>query len=98
MAGWKLDRKGSEECMDQVMLDFRGKQISAALNAGQTMSGEVLGRREPPMWYVTIAGTALTKLPASPDDTEESVRARVLTWLEENPDMLDRDQIVLGGG
>ena len=84
--------------MDQVTLEFRGKQINATMNAGQTVSGEVLGRREPPMWYVTIAGTALTKLPASPQDTEESVKARVLAWLEENPDMLDRDQIVLGGG
>jgi hypothetical protein len=50
------------------------------------------------MWYVTIAGTALTKLPASASDTEESVRARVLQWIRDNPEMLDRDQIVLGGG
>ena len=50
------------------------------------------------MWHVTISGTALTKFPARPDDTEASVRGRVLAWLEANPDMLDRDQIVLGGG
>jgi hypothetical protein len=50
------------------------------------------------MWYVTIAGTALTKFPAAPADTEDSVRARVLQWLKDHPDMLDRDQIVLGGG
>jgi hypothetical protein len=50
------------------------------------------------MWYVTIAGTALTKLPASPSDTEATVRTKVLTWLDDHPDMLDRDQIVLGGG
>lgn len=50
------------------------------------------------MWYVTIGGTALTKFPATPMDTEDSVRARVLRWLKEHPDMLDRDQIVLGGG
>jgi hypothetical protein len=84
--------------MDQVNLDFHGKQISATLNRGQTLSGEPLGRAEPPMWYITIAGTALTKLPASPDDTEDSVKEKVLSWLEEHPDMLDRDQIVLGGG
>jgi hypothetical protein len=84
--------------MDQVSFDFHGKQISATLNQGQTLSGEVLGRAEPPMWYVTIAGTALTKLPASAGDTEASVRDKVLSWLEEHPDMLDRDQIVLGGG
>jgi hypothetical protein len=84
--------------MDQVSLDFKGKQISATLNAGQTMSGEVLGGSEPPTWYVTIAGTALTKLPAFAEDTEDSVKTRVLAWLEAHPDMLDRDQIVLGGG
>lgn len=84
--------------MDQVNLEFRGKQISAALNQGQTLTGEVLSREEPPMWYLTIGGTALTKLPAEPADTEASVRARILAWLEANPQMLDRDQIVLGGG
>jgi hypothetical protein len=50
------------------------------------------------MWYVTIGSTALTKFPASPADTEASVRGRVLAWLQANPHMLDRDQIVLGGG
>ena len=84
--------------MNQVSLNFEGKQVSATLNEGQTLSGEVLGRAEPPMWYVTIAGTALTKLPASPADTEASVQEMVLAWLEEHRDMLDRDQIVLGGG
>ena len=50
------------------------------------------------MWHITIGGTALTKFPSRPDDTEAAVRGRVLAWLEANPDMLDRDQIVLGGG
>jgi hypothetical protein len=84
--------------MEQVSLEFRGKQITAALNQGQTLSGEALPGKEPPMWYVTIGGTALTKLPASPSDSEASVRRQVLAWLEAHPDMLDRDQIVLGGG
>ena len=72
--------------MKQVSLQYRGKQITAALGDA------------PRMWYVTIGGTALTKFPARPDDTEASVRGRVLAWLEANPDMLDRDQIILGGG
>jgi hypothetical protein len=84
--------------MDQVKVQFRGKQISAALNGGQTLTGELRSRQEPPMWYLTIGGTALTKLPAFPADTEASVRERILEWLEANPDMLDRDQIILGGG
>ena len=72
--------------MKQLSLKYRGKQITLTLGD------------EPPMWYVTIGGTALTKLPAQPDDREASVRRRVLAWLEANPDMLDRDQIILGGG
>jgi hypothetical protein len=85
--------------MDPVSLEYRGKQITAALNRGQTLSGRDLpGEAEPAMWYVTIGGTALTKFPARSDDTDASVRGRVLAWLEANPDMLDRDQIVLGGG
>ena len=84
--------------VEQLDLQYRGKQVTAALNRGQTLSGKALPGGEPPMWYVTIGGTALTKFPARPDDTEASVRGRVLAWLEANPDMLDRDQIVLGGG
>jgi hypothetical protein len=84
--------------MKELSLEYRGKQITAALNRAQTLSGRALPGEEPAMWYVTIGGTALTKFPARADDTEASVRGRVLAWLEANPDMLDRDQIVLGGG
>ena len=72
--------------MKQLTLEYGGKQITAAPGG------------EPPMWHITIGGIALTKFPSRPDDTEASVRGRVLAWLEANPDMLDRDQIVLGGG
>jgi hypothetical protein len=84
--------------MEQVTLEYRGKQINVALNQAQTLSGETLPRGEPPMWYISIGGTALTKLPASASDTESSVRSKVVAWLEAHPDLLDRDQIVLGGG
>jgi hypothetical protein len=84
--------------MDQVTVNYEGKQITASLSKGQTMSGEVLPTEKAPRWHVTIAGTALTEFPATPADTEELVRERVLRWLREHRDMLDRDQIVLGGG
>jgi hypothetical protein len=82
----------------QLEFEYQGKRISAALNEAQTDSGAPLPRREPPMWYITIGGTALTKLPAGPDDTEQAVRDKILAWLQAHPDLLDRDQIVLGGG
>jgi hypothetical protein len=84
--------------MDQVTVTYEGKQVTASLSQGQTLSGEVLPSEKAPQWHVTIAGTALTKFPATPGDTEELVRERVLRWLREHRDMLDRDQIVLGGG
>jgi hypothetical protein len=84
--------------MDEVSLEFRGKRVSATLNRGQTLSGTPLSRNEPAMWYVTIGGTALTKLPALPGEDDTSVQSRILEWLEQHPDLLDRDQIVLGGG
>ena len=84
--------------MDQVTINYEGKQVTASLSQGQTMSGQVLPSEQAPLWHVTIAGTALTKFPATDADTEELVRQRVLRWLREHPDMLDRDQIVLGGG
>jgi hypothetical protein len=84
--------------MDQVTVSHKGKLVTASLSEGQTMSGEVLGSDQAPQWHVTIGGTALTKFPATATDTEEQVRERVLRWLREHPEMLDRDQIVLGGG
>ena len=60
--------------MDQVTVNYEGKQITAALSEGQTTSGEVLPSDKAPEWHVTIAGTALTKFPATVRDTEEQVR------------------------
>jgi hypothetical protein len=84
--------------MEQVTLEYQGKQITAVLDRAQTLSGQPLPQGAPPMWYVTIGGTALTKFPATANDSEASVRGRILAWLKAHPDLLDRDQIVLGGG
>ncbi len=83
--------------MEDVTVEYQGKRVTATLS-GQTLSGETLPGEQAPMWHVTIAGTALTKFPATLSDTEALVRQRVVRWLQEHPDMLDRDQIVLGGG
>ena len=84
--------------MEQVTLEYQGKQVTAVLDRGQTLSGQPLPQSAPPMWYVTIGGTALTKFPATSNDSEASVRGRIMAWLQAHPDLLDRDQIVLGGG
>jgi len=79
-------------------MEYQGKRLTVTLSSNQTLSGESRAGEKTAMWHVTIGGTALTKFPALPSDTEEVVRERVLRWLEDHPDMLDRDQIVLGGG
>ncbi|MBA3445214.1 MAG: hypothetical protein H0T58_10250 [Gemmatimonadales bacterium] len=84
--------------MEEVTVDYQGKRVTAALSGSQTPSGEALPSEQASMWYVTISGTALTKFPATESDTEPLVRERVIQWLQEHPDMLDRAQIVLGGG
>ena len=84
--------------MEEVTVDYKGKRVTASLSTTQTLSGRALPGENAPMWHVTIAGTALTKFPATPSDTENLVRQRVLQWLQDHPEMLDRDQIILGGG
>ena len=84
--------------MEDVTVEYQGKRLTAALSSTQTLSGQAMPGDQPAMWHVTIGGTALTKFPATPSDTVESVTERVVRWLREHPEMLDRDQIVLGGG
>ena len=84
--------------MEDVTVEYQGKRLTAALSSTQTLSGQAMPGDQPALWHVTIGGTALTKFPATPSDTVESVTERVIRWLREHPEMLDRDQIVLGGG
>ena len=84
--------------MEEVIVEYQGKRLTASLSSTQTLSGRALPGDQPATWHVTIGGTALTKFPATPSDTSESVTERVIRWLDDHPEMLDRDQIVLGGG
>ncbi len=84
--------------VEEVTVEYQGKSVTAALSSTQTLSGEELPGDQAAMWHVTIGGTALTKFPATSTDTTEVVTERVIQWLRDHPEMLDRDQIVLGGG
>jgi hypothetical protein len=81
--------------MEEVTIEYQGKRLTATLGSTQTLAGP---GNQAAMWHVTIGGTALTKFSAAASDTEESVTERVIRWLQDHPEMLDRDQIVLGGG
>ena len=80
--------------MEEVPIEYQGKRLTATLGT-QMLSGP---SEQAGTWHVTIGGTALTKFPAAASDTVESVTERVIRWLQDHPEMLDRDQIVLGGG
>ena len=63
------------------------------------MSGEALGGDQAPHVARHHRGDGADQVPGHRHRTrEEQVRERVLRWLREHPEMLDRDQIVLGGG
>jgi hypothetical protein len=81
-----------------VIVEYQGKRVTASLSSTQTLSGEAMPGEHAATWHVSIGGTALTKFPAASSDTKESVSEQVIRWLQEHPDMLDRNQIVLGGG
>ena len=84
--------------MEEVTVEYQGKQLTATLSSTQTLSGQPMPGDQAAMWHVTIGGTALTKFAATTSDTRQSVTERVVRWLQDHPEMLDRDQIVLGGG
>jgi len=69
----------------------RGQPVGAAAQGGGAPAG-------PQRWYVTLGGTAITKVEHQPGETEAVLRARIRRWLAEHPDLQTRDQIHLGGG
>ena len=69
----------------------RGAPPSASRDGGGQAAGA--GR-----WFLTIAGTALTALPAEADEQAPDLEARIHAWLDAHAELLDRDQINLGGG
>ena len=50
--------------MEEVIVEYQGKRLTAALSSTQTLSGQALPGDQAAMWHVTIGGTALTKFPA----------------------------------
>jgi hypothetical protein len=69
----------------------RGENAEAAAEGG----GAPVGRLA---WYITLGPKAVTRLPAVPGESDESVRERIRRWLAEHPQMPSSEDIVLGGG
>ncbi len=85
--------------MQKVRVTYEAKEFVAERGSSRTPSTErQVPTEKRAMWYLRLGPTALTKFPARPDDTDASVRERVLAWIRTHPDLKDRDQINLGGG
>ena len=84
---------------DKFVLQFRRKRYTVergqlARNAAQAGGA----RRGALSWYVTLGGTAITRLEARAGERELALRNRIRQWLADHPELHSRDQIVLGGG
>ena len=69
----------------------RGESAESAAEGGGAPVGQL-------SWYITLGPKAITRLPAVPGETPESLRERIRRWLAENPQMPGSESIVLGGG
>lgn len=84
---------------DKFVLQFRRKRYT--VERGQLVDTAARGAgapRGPQYWYVTLGGTAITRLEVQSGEPEAALRARLRRWLAQHPDLQSRDQIVLGGG
>lgn len=84
--------------MQQLVVEYQGKQYTAQLDRGETASGKDPAAARLGVWSVTLGPTAVTQFPETPADTAASVQEKVLAWLSAQPDLGDRDQVHLGGG
>ena len=83
---------------EQFEVEYRGKPYLVERGDSETMSAGSGPGTNGGRYTVTLAGTAITQLDASPGDDEAAVAARVRAWLDAHPEMHTRDAIHLGGG
>jgi hypothetical protein len=84
---------------ERFTLQHRGKRYT--VERGQASRAAAEGGGAPvdaAQWYVTLGGTAVTALPAEPEETGSALRARIRRWLDSHPELEDRGQIHLAGG
>jgi hypothetical protein len=73
--------------VDQIgTFQYKGHTIEArVMKPGPTApGGGQASRRTTPIWTVTVDEDRFGAFPASPDDTEDEVRARLKRWLDEH--------------
>ncbi len=82
----------------QTTLEYNGKPYELELDQGQTSDSSAGLPGVRPMWRVTLAGTAITSFEGARDDTDAAAQDRLRAWLDQQPNLTNRDQIHLGGG
>lgn len=84
---------------DRFVLQFRRKRYTVERGQPARTAARAGGApRGARSWYVTLGGTAITRLEARAGEREPALRRRVRQWLADHPELHSRDQIVLGGG
>lgn len=84
---------------NRFQLQYRGKRYT--VERGRTGPAAATGGGapvDPERWYLTLGGAALTALEVRSDESEAALRQRIRRWVDEHPDLLDRDHIHMAGG
>jgi hypothetical protein len=84
---------------ERFELEFEGRRYTIQRGESAEMAAE--GGGAPvghSAWYITLGLNAITRLPAVPGESDESLRQRIRRWLAEHPEMPGSENIVLGGG
>jgi hypothetical protein len=85
--------------MERFTLEYQGREYT--VERGQrpgdaTMRGGAPAG--PDRWYVTLGPKAITSIEELPQETGSALRARIVEWLANHPQMPQDENIVLGGG
>ena len=76
--------------MKHVTIDHNGITYTASVRDGKDVA-EGAGPAGGRVWDVTYKGATVTSFPVSSDDTNASVKEKIIEWLEANADRPAQD-------
>jgi hypothetical protein len=85
--------------MDRFTLQYQGREYTVE-RGRRPSDANVRGGAPagPDRWYITLGPKAITSIEELPHETEAALRARIVEWLANHPQMPQDEDIVLGGG
>ena len=82
----------------QFSLTFEDRDYTVVAGAPPERAATGGGAPVGPRWYVSLGPKAITSLDALPGETDAALRARIVQWLSEHPEMPESEDIIFGGG